>query len=106
MTDSVRYCSVCRTNSRDYNRLSFFRFPKDEKRFAEWRKILQCEKIAMHSAQYCYERYKVCALHFEDKAFAGFGKCRLKKDAKPSIHLVSNIKVECTEEPFEPDPLW
>ncbi|XP_072386104.1 uncharacterized protein [Diabrotica undecimpunctata] len=67
----VYYCCVCRKNSRDHNNLnlSFFRFPKDENRFAEWKKIVQCEKL----------------------------EGRLKKNAKPSIHLVRlNIPVQGT----------
>ncbi|XP_072377517.1 uncharacterized protein [Diabrotica undecimpunctata] len=96
---SVYYCCVCRKNSRDHNNLnlSFFRFPKDENRFAEWKKIVQCEKLAMYSAQYCYDHFRICSLHFEEPAFAGMLKSRLKKNAKPSIHLVRlNIPVQGT----------
>uniref|UniRef100_A0A6P7G4X8 Uncharacterized protein LOC114335953 isoform X8 n=1 Tax=Diabrotica virgifera virgifera TaxID=50390 RepID=A0A6P7G4X8_DIAVI len=89
------YCILCRRKCNSQDRfLSFFRFPKDENRFAEWKEILQCEKLDNRSAQYCYDNLRVCALHFEDRAFAGLGKYKLKKDAKPSIPLVRNFPVE------------
>ncbi|XP_072392966.1 uncharacterized protein [Diabrotica undecimpunctata] len=90
MMSSVYYCSVCGKNSRDhYNlNLSFFRFPKDENRFVEWKEIIQCEKLAMYSAQYCYDHFRICSLHFEEQAFAGMLKSRLKKKAKPCIRPV------------------
>ncbi|XP_072399568.1 uncharacterized protein [Diabrotica undecimpunctata] len=90
---SVYYCCVCRKNSRDHNNLnlSFFRFPKDENRFAEWKKIVQCEKLAMYSAQYCYDHFRICSLHFEEPAFAGMLKSRLKKKRK-TIYSSCEIK--------------
>ncbi|CAG9830021.1 unnamed protein product [Diabrotica balteata] len=95
----VYSCCVCRKNSRDHNNLnlSFFRFPKDENQFAEWKKMVQCEKLAMYSAQYCYDHFRLCSLHFEEPVFAGMLKSRLKKNAKTCIHLVRlNIPVQGT----------
>ncbi|CAG9839129.1 unnamed protein product [Diabrotica balteata] len=63
----------------------------------KWKKIVQCEKLAIYSAQYCYYHFRICSLHFKEPAFAGMLKSRLKKDAKPSIHLVRlNIPVQGT----------
>ncbi|KAG5863308.1 hypothetical protein JTB14_012420 [Gonioctena quinquepunctata] len=103
LTKTIHYCCVCRRNSRVEKRtLSFFRFPKDEKRFAEWKAVLQLEKIASYSAQYCYDHFRICSYHFEENMFADMGKNKLKKDAVPTQLPGldgTSVFLESTEEP-------
>ncbi|CAG9814653.1 unnamed protein product [Phaedon cochleariae] len=83
VSKTVQYCCVCNKNSRHEKNISFFRFPKDERRFAEWKAILQLEKIASYSSQYCYDHFRICSFHFDEKMFASMQKNRLKKSAIP-----------------------
>ncbi|CAH1114895.1 unnamed protein product [Psylliodes chrysocephalus] len=106
LTKTVHQCCVCHKSSRHEKRtLSFFRFPKDEKRFAEWKAVLQLEKFASFSAKYCYEHFRICSNHFEDKMFAGMGKNRLKKDAVPKQLPRPDRKSLFLESVGEPEPV-
>ncbi|CAG9823908.1 unnamed protein product [Phaedon cochleariae] len=56
---------------------------KKTERFAEWKAILQLEKIASYSSQYCYDHFRICSFHFDEKMFASMQKNRLKKSDIP-----------------------
>ncbi|KAJ8916717.1 hypothetical protein NQ315_013921 [Exocentrus adspersus] len=86
----VVYCSVFGCTTKRGTGLSFFRCPKDETRCPIWRKRLGFygnHRYASITPEQCYERIKICSLHFTDNSFMTISKQRLNYDAVPSLFL-------------------
>lgn len=57
-------------------------------RCKQWKHILGIQHLEKYAnPDKCYEILRICSAHFEDKYFSTLGKCRLKKDAFPTLNL-------------------
>ncbi len=99
------YCSAINCyNTRERNPgLSFFRFPKDQKRCDLW---IQYSRREKSSAEYCYKNLTLCANHFEDEMFTNpQKKSRLTQNAVPRLFDVPNLpKVKARRQLIQPAP--
>ncbi|KAG5879487.1 hypothetical protein JTB14_025977 [Gonioctena quinquepunctata] len=81
------YCVVCSHNSKKNPQYSYFRFPKDEARCNEWILTLEIVKLDSLTAEQCYERFRVCSIHFVKHMFSSIQKNKLKRNAVPTIFV-------------------
>ncbi|XP_044762627.1 uncharacterized protein LOC123319767 isoform X2 [Coccinella septempunctata] len=83
LVNRALYCIHCKSNSRTNPNYSFFRFPKDPKRCAIWKTLIKEDKIKDFTPEQCYNRFRLCCKHFENKMFVHETKTQLKKNAVP-----------------------
>ena len=89
--NKTKYCAatLCDNNRRKNPDLSFFKFPKNERRCSQWLKAAGREEV-MHKklndfASYSNQNLILCANHFEMHMFRDGRLNRLGSDASPTM---------------------
>ncbi|XP_044762628.1 uncharacterized protein LOC123319767 isoform X3 [Coccinella septempunctata] len=99
LVNRALYCIHCKSNSRTNPNYSFFRFPKDPKRCAIWKTLIKEDKIKDFTPEQCYNRFRLCCKHFENKMFVHETKTQLKKNAVPMETITITLDSRSPERP-------
>ncbi|XP_025412762.1 52 kDa repressor of the inhibitor of the protein kinase-like, partial [Sipha flava] len=95
-----QYSKCCLTNCKSHmlnkDSLSFFTFPKDRARRADWIKNCKSNKLNTIDNLAANTKHRVCSLHFETDMFSNLKKNRLKPYAVPT--LFDALEVERVDE--------